>query len=444
MNRKVLDFITRNNLITPGSHVVCAVSGGKDSMALLHLMSALQETLSITLSAAHFNHQLRGAESLRDQDFVRQYCASHQIPLATGTEDVAAYAQAHHIGIEEAARILRYRFFDTLPPQVLIATAHTADDNLETILMHILRGSGLHGLTGIPPVRGRYIRPLLSVDRQEIEAYLASQDVPSMEDSTNGENFCLRNRLRHHVIPLLKEENPGVAATVSAMCRNLRADDRYLSALSQEAASRLIQNGLLDISGLRSLPASLGHRVLQLFLEPVPQLSVRHLDAAYALCQAASPSARLSLPGNYTLSRVYDALTLISAEPGSQPDPVPLVPETDLTFGSWLIRCRTGICPAVLPANTLAVIPPKEGSYILRCRLPGDRFTHSGGTKKLSRYLVDQKIPAYLRDQLPILVCGDSVAAILPLAPARNFAGTPGQRCYLLEVTQMEESRYDE
>ena len=208
MNRKLLDFIRHYHMLSPGDSVICAVSGGRDSMALLHLMLELQDALSVTVSAAHFNHQLRGEESRRDAEFVRQHCKRLGIPVFRGQGDVAAYAKTHGLGTEAAARTLRYEFLASLSPGAKIATAHNAQDNLETMLMHLLRGCSLHGLSGIPPVRGRIIRPLLTYPPEELSDYLTKNHIPHVEDSTNALDDAARNVLRHQVLPVLKQLNP--------------------------------------------------------------------------------------------------------------------------------------------------------------------------------------------------------------------------------------------
>ena len=261
MNRNILDFIRSYHMISPGDHVICAVSGGKDSMALLHLMLELQDTLSITVSAAHFNHQLRGAESQRDADFVAAHCSRLHISLFRGQGDVAAYAAAHGIGTEEAARILRYDFFASLSPDAKIATAHHAQDNLETMLMHLLRGCSLHGLSGIPPVRGRLIRPLLLTPPEALADYLEKNNIPHVEDSTNRLDDSQRNRLRHHVIPLLLAENPNLLSSASGLCLQLGQADQYLDLCAEKHYTQLCQNNALCCSRLQALPEIMVYRV---------------------------------------------------------------------------------------------------------------------------------------------------------------------------------------
>ena len=219
MNRLIDEY----DMLPPGCTVVCAVSGGADSVCMLHVLLSLRNTLGITVEAAHFNHQLRGEESDRDEAFVRTRCAELGVVLHVDNGDVRARAAKTHESVEEAARALRYTFFSSLPG--LIATAHTQDDNLETVLLNLTRGTGLAGLCGIPPRRERFIRPMLAVSRAEIEAYLAQNGLSHVTDSTNFLPDARRNRLRQSVIPLLKAENPSLCETAFRMCRLLEADE---------------------------------------------------------------------------------------------------------------------------------------------------------------------------------------------------------------------------
>lgn len=440
MNRKVQNYIRQERLLEPGDHVILAVSGGKDSMAMLHVLHGLSGRMDFTLSAAHMNHNLRGAEARRDAEFVSRYCAEHGIPCTVKEADVTAYAKEHGLGREEAARVLRYDFLQSLSPTAKIATAHTAEDNLETVCMHLLRGSGLHGLTGIPPKRGRIIRPLLSVSRREIEAYLTAHDIPHVEDSTNALDDCLRNRIRHSVLPLLAAENPNLPEQVTLLTETLRREDEFLHT---EAAARLSEAAHAEILSLDVFCAqepAMQYRMLGLFLAPVKTLSRRHLDDALALCLGDSPSARLSLPGGYTLRREYDRLRLIPAqEDFPLPEPLTISGEGVYPFGLWEITCRRAPAPKTLPADTVAIAAENLTEPItLRTSRPGDRICLSGGTKKLSRLYIDQKIPAPLRPYLPVAVLGDTVLAALPLKTAAAYIPRPGKDSLLLQATKME------
>ena len=186
MKAEMLSWCRRLGLFSEGDRVICAVSGGADSMAMLWCLHCLQSELSVSVQAAHFNHRLRGAESDRDERFVREFCASRGIALTVGAAPEGSYGAS---GVEETARRLRYAFFETLDCDKL-ATAHNANDNAETVLLNLMRGAGLRGLCGIPPVRGRIVRPLLFASRTEILEFLRAEGVAFVEDSTNAADDC--------------------------------------------------------------------------------------------------------------------------------------------------------------------------------------------------------------------------------------------------------------
>ena len=241
----------RFDLIPPGSGVLCALSGGADSMYLLCRLLEGREKYGWTVCAAHLDHGLRES-ARRDADFVRAWCEARGVPLTAGREDVAALARREGLGIEEAGRAARYRFLARAAREAgcaLIATGHHAGDNAETVLMNLIRGCGLKGLTGIPQRRGNIVRPMLEVSRPEIESYLRERAVPHVEDETNAGLDYARNRVRHRLLPLLEELNPRAAAHIAAAARRLGEDEELLSA----QAAPLIAQGL-DIPDGLALP----------------------------------------------------------------------------------------------------------------------------------------------------------------------------------------------
>lgn len=391
MQNRLLKFAREQNLIAPGDTVICAVSGGADSVAMLFALYLLREKLGITLEAAHFNHNLRGEESLRDETFVRELCARYEIPLHVASGEIHPGKK----GLEAAARDARYAFLESLPGK--IATAHTADDNAETILMHLVRGTGLKGLGGIAPQRGKLIRPMLGITRREVEDFLAEWHLPHVEDSTNETDAFLRNRLRHHVMPLLAAENPRIAENLSQMALRLREDEACLSQLSHYET-------LPEVETLRTLPSAVRSRMLERFLKEngVREPEDVHIAQAEALVFSESPSASAAFPGGVTLSRQYGHLT---ANPtGEAFTPVTLTCPGSAEAAGIRITCE----PAgelAQSENLLTVCP--SGKISIRPRQTGDKIRLSGGSKSLKKLFIDRKIPAADRGRIPV-VCDET------------------------------------
>ena len=376
MLSKLRSFAKEQQLIGRGDSIVCAVSGGADSMALLWALYLLKEEWELDLSAAHFNHHLRGEESDRDEQFVRDFCSGYGIPLHVGSAQVAAGEK----GLEAAARDARYAYLSTLPGK--IATAHTADDNAETVLMHLVRGTGLKGLGGIAPNRGNLIRPMLLVTRQDVESFLSEYAVPHISDSSNDTDLFLRNRLRHHVMPLLKEENPRLAENLSATALRLREDEQALAGLAVMATP--------DVAVLRSMAPAIRTRALETFLKAsgVREPEAVHIRLLENLVFSDNPSARANFPGGITIGRNYASLEVL--------------PETQT------VKLDFFCSPASEIINTpdmFTVVP--VGKIFVRSRRSGDRIRLPGGTKSIKKLFIDRKIPAARRDCVPIL-CDDA------------------------------------
>ena len=278
-----------------GRRVLCAVSGGADSMYLLHRCLEGAAENGFGVCAAHYNHCLRGEESERDEAFVRGECARLGVDLRVGRGDVSGYAASHGMGTEEAARTLRYTFLEQAADELLadtIATAHNADDNAETVLFALARGSGPRGLAGIPPRRGRIVRPMLGVTRAEIERYLDSHGIEHVEDSTNASLDYSRNRIRALVMPVLRGRNPGFAEAAQRSSALLRADDEYLDSLARDFLARYPQ-GRVKASELAGAGWSVASRVVRMMAPRA--LELRHVEAVLALAKSGTGSA--DVPG---------------------------------------------------------------------------------------------------------------------------------------------------
>lgn len=387
MRNKILAVM--QTLTVPGSTVTAALSGGADSVALTHCLHSLQKELGITVRACHFNHRLRGEASDGDEAFCREFCQNLGIELITGSGDVKNRMAETGESLEEAARNLRYGFFAGLGT---VATAHTADDNAETVLMNLIRGTGLLGLCGIPERRGSFIRPMLDVTRDDVMAYLQTHGLPHREDATNAEDDCLRNRLRHHVIPLLKQENPKFCKTVRLTTKLLWQDELQLSALSK---------GLYSVTMLQNTSQPLRRRVIRKMLREIPKLTSAHIEAVEAIIMGENPSAKVSLPKGMTVQREYDRLTLEKAADPQTFSPVTLPCPGTAEAAGYVFTCTETAAP-------ITIRPRRTGDTV---RLPG-------GTKTVKKLLIDKKIPVSKREIIPILEQNGEILAVWGVTPA--------------------------
>lgn len=394
MLNKLTAFIRRYEMAVPGDNVVCAVSGGADSMALLWAMYLLKDKLKIHISAAHFNHCLRGEESDRDEAFVADFCKGYGIDFVAGSGNVVPGPK----GLEAAAREARYAFLRSLPGK--IATAHTATDNAETVLLHLVRGTGLKGLGGVTPVNGNVIRPMLTVTREEVLDFLEEYSIPFVEDSSNAGDDFLRNRLRHHIVPLLKKENPSLPQNLSAMALRLRQDEEALDAIAREKHTNRVADLLALQPGVRS-------RVLAKILldAGVKEPETVHITALESLLKSPKPSAKVEFPGGVTVGRNYDELERLQ-----KTEELSTKELTDsVTVGGFRISC-CGNTQSEQTATSFAVLP--YGKMIVRSRQEGDTIRLNAGTKSLKKLFIDKKIPAAMRSSIPVIADDRGVLGI--------------------------------
>lgn len=423
MHKRLRAFLDEYTMLQPGETVYCAVSGGADSVAMLWAMYLLKDKLNIDLRAAHFNHHLRGAESDRDEAFVRKLCDRYDIPLSLGQSHVTAGEK----GLEAAARDARYSFFDTLPGKV--ATAHTADDNTETVLMHLIRGTGLKGLGGIAPVRGKYIRPLLSVTRQEVLAYLQEYHLEYITDSSNHTDDFLRNRLRHRVLPLLLEENPSLMENTSFMARQLRFDEEALTPPPPDSDT-------LDIAELRAMPAPQRVRLLTAYLARfgIQDPTAGHIRMLEQLIRSEVPSAFACFPGGVIIGRCYDKLTRREAPPPLPCARLEKEGKLELPEQGLKITCQQA---QSIQNNAACFTVSPRGKMVVRHRLPGDSIRLPGGTKPLKKLFIDRKIPAAQRDRIPVIADEEGILGVFGIGVNldRAAASLPAIRIEIEEIT---------
>lgn len=416
-------------MFEPGETVLVAVSGGADSTALLNLLCAHAQELGISLYVAHLNHMLRKGDAELDVKFVEGLAQKLEVPVSSEAIDVAALAEREKMGIEEAARIARYDFFERLADKVgakKIAVGHTADDNIETFLMRLLRGAGLKGLCGIPPRRGRIVRPLIKIWRREIEDYVGALKLVPRRDHTNYESKYIRNSVRLKLVPQLKIYNLNIKEIILQTILLVTEDNLYLE---NEAAEKLDEaiisrnKGEIKISSdkLKGLEGTIQRYLLRLAIEKVKgnltELSYGHIRDVLAKLDATE-RWELHLPGGIFVLGERGALLICRDKPKtveSRPFRYVLPVPGEVKLEEIGRRLRGSFTEEVEKNAGAEVAFVDYGALgkevVVRNKLEGDRFLPLGlkGTKKLQDYFVDEKVPLEERERVPIVESGGKV-----------------------------------
>lgn len=394
---KVYNFIKDNALIQNADTVICAVSGGADSVCLLDIFINLREKLGVSIECAHLNHNLRGGESDGDEQYVRDLCERFSIPFHCKSVDVLSMSEG--ASLEDTARQARYDFFKEISASrnVLIATAHTQNDNVETFFINLARGSGGRGLCGIPTVRGNIIRPLLGVTRDEIIAHLDSAGLSFRTDSTNSDTAYLRNFIRHDILPEFKKRDGlDIFKSVSRAISNLKLDCDALDSIAKKSDTD-------DVKTLLSLPDALLYRVVNAKLEREFDII---LDSVHfnAIKKVLEKSCRKELirDGVYAKNRygklVFEKETVINTE-------CKILELGDNYLGGKNILIKK--CQEIYKALTNIVIDCDKitGSLYATPRREGDEFycPYRKCTAKLKKLLINDKIDALVRDRLTVI-----------------------------------------
>ena len=400
-------------LFERGDRIGVAVSGGRDSMSLLHYLVEHHNDLLIRVIAIHVEHGIRGEESLADQAFVLNYCSEHDIPVCYTKVDVPGYAKEHLIGIEQAARELRYHYFDELLRKGVvdkIATAHQLDDQCETVLMRIFRGTGVKGLEGIPSARsGKYIRPMLSLSRLDIQEYCDAHHVPHVEDSTNFNLEYTRNFIRHEVLPVVEKMFPQYRKSIERLTGAAKETISFMDSVAVpyevDDRSRIVFS-VADL--IAAHPALIRHSIRKAMIEQGFALDFEQCNVTDVLSLLNKETGKeISLSQGLVAIKAPEHLMIMRATE-SVPYEFPFKKgETKLPNGSTLtVDDYRGVGLRFDPKK----IP--EGS-VIRNRREGDIFTTFGGfTKTLGNYLTNIKYPNRDRDDLPLIACGKDVLVI--------------------------------
>ncbi|MBM4129335.1 MAG: tRNA lysidine(34) synthetase TilS, partial [Nitrospira sp.] len=323
---RVRQSIKKHAMLTGGERVVIGLSGGPDSVCLLHILRALEDEFELDLLALYVNHGLRPKETPEEIKFCGSICGRLNVPFMTQSIDVYSYAKEKGLNKQQAARELRYMVFEGVASQQnahRIALGHTADDQAETLLLRLFRGSGPTGLSAIPPVRGRIIRPLIDIERKEIERYLGEEGIDFIVDSSNLREEYLRNKIRHSLIPLLRDVNPGIIETLSRTAEIFREEERYFDIIVAEKLMKLVCRKTdtrieLFIGPLETMDKVILRRVLRKAIEQtrgLREVSFVHVEDIIGLIKSGRSGDRLYLPRSIRVIKEYATLILTSEPP---------------------------------------------------------------------------------------------------------------------------------
>ncbi len=422
---KAVAFTSEKGLFSAPCHVLVGLSGGADSMALLHLLLRWPVE-GLQVSAVHIHHGLRADTADRDEAFVREYCEAHGVPLTVIHEDVSQIASDEQLTLEEAGRQVRYAQFEAVRRRIgadYIVTAHTASDQVETMLMHVIRGCGLDGLVGIPVMRNCIRRPLLCCTREEIEEYCAENEIPFVEDETNADTRFTRNYIRHRVLPMLREVNPAVDRALLRMRDHAEEDAAYIDQVAQDALDAAQCDGGYEKHAFQQQPSVIRRRMIRILFSSVvhPSFEEIHIRAAEQAVLRGGISVSLPNGLEFCVSQDVVCMRMPSNEQVPVQQDVTAFP-AEITFGKktlWMEPFEKNDDDFSNVHNLLlqcAVDCDKiEGKLYVRGRLEGD-YMHPCGRgigKSLKKLMNEWRIPAYLRDSYPIL-CDDNGVVFVP------------------------------
>lgn len=430
----VKSTIANYKMLRQGDHVIVGVSGGADSLCLLHVLNRLKDELGIKLFAAHLNHQFRGVDAEEDASFVEEICRQWNIPCRIESFDVPAYAKAMGLSPEEAGREIRYQLFERVKKEAnanKIAVAQNQNDNVETVLMRLLRGTGLEGLKGIEPVRQDIIRPLLECSRESIECYCTAHQLTPRVDKTNLEPVYLRNKIRLELIPYLQTSfNPNINEAVIRLAQVAREENEYLEQQGEILFKKMaeIEAHSIKISkaALQEQHPAMQRRLLRKSLETLAEtlngFEYKHFQGMLQLLDK-NTGAAMTLPYSIRAYISYDNLIIAKK-----------IEKTDKKcYYKLKYNCDNAVFEAgidvklqLIEMKDLSTIPKSncsvyldagkvKGELVLRNRGLGDIFSPIGlkGSKKLKDYLIDKKIPKEKRDDLLLLAEGNEIVWIL-------------------------------
>lgn len=456
---KVKETIQLYGLIQSGDLVVVGVSGGPDSLALLHVLKTLRPELSCELHVAHLDHSFRGKQAEEEARWVEELAIQWGLPVTIAKKDVPSLAREKGLSPQEAGHLARYQFFSDLLTRLgaqKIALGHQADDQAETVLMHLFTGSGLEGLRGIVPLHGQIIRPLLYVTREEIEEYCRAHGLEPRRDPSNEKDIYLRNKIRNRLMPwLLENINPNLISTINKTAQILWAEEEYLENVTETWAKEYLSHERdyekLSLRRWDEIPLALQRRLIRhaySFRGAVQGLNFQHVEDIRGLARHGQVGKLLHLPGNMIVEKTYNSLLFYKESAKKEPK----------TLGCYTIKipgCTyiPETCQYIVaaiekekprnPGNTVVYLPwqGQSLSLVARARSQGDRFSPKGllGSKKLKDYFIEKKIPRGERDQILLVASEKEVLWIPGRAVSNKLNSGESERYLVLRILDARE-----
>lgn len=424
MLAKVTKTLKKYNMLTQGEKVVVGVSGGADSIAMLYALNELIE-YGLELIVAHLNHGIRGDEAKRDADFVKETAKTLGLTFVYGEVDTVKYKEEQGLSLEDAARTLRYKFFDQVLSKhyaTKLATAHTLDDQAETVLMRLIRGSGSKGLSGIPPISNNIIRPLIDNSRKEIEEFLRSKNVSWINDSTNESNEFLRNKIRHDLIPELETYNPQIKETLSRTADILRSEEKFISSEALKHFEETFSTNKSELIGnlayYRNIDKPLRFTLLRLAIERIAgslkNISSLHITTADDFLLSDSVSGEIEISEGVVIVKGYDTILVTKKSELEHEFKYSIQNPGKWGFPEFEVEVSIVKTDTLDENNeSMAYFDPNTVSFPIEARnfQPGDRFSPLGmaSSKKLQDYFTDIKLPQFLRSRVPIFISNGEI-----------------------------------
>lgn len=420
---KMLDRVKKTlkkyKMLTQGEKVVLGVSGGADSIALLHSLNELID-YGLEIIVAHLNHGIRRDEAERDAEFVKDTVKTLGLTYVYGEVDTLQYKEQFQLSTEDAARQLRYKFFDQVLSKhhaTKLATAHTLNDQAETVLMRLIRGSGSKGLSGIPPVSNNIIRPLIETSRNEIEEYLKSKGIDWVEDSSNESEEFLRNKVRQDLVPELENYNPQIKETLAKTADILRAQDKFIAKETQEYYYDVFRPNKSELTGdlkkYRAIDKTLRFSLLRTAVEnlnnSLKNISSIHITSADDFLLSETASGEIELPEGTIIVKGYDGFLVTKKTELEREFSYSIQSPGKWSFPEFEVEISS-IQTDTLDENdeSVAYFDPELVEFPIEVRnfKPGDRFSPLGmkSSKKLQDYFTDIKLPQFLRSRVPIFL----------------------------------------